>query len=53
VREVVGVQPNVKSICNWILANQDKPPATTDNIKLVFPQMVKKKRQGVCTVIKN
>jgi hypothetical protein len=39
VREVVGVKPNVKSICNWILANQDKTPATTDNIKRVYPEI--------------
>ena len=39
VREVEGVQQNLPSICKWILANQDKTPATTDNIKLVYPDM--------------
>jgi hypothetical protein len=52
VREVVGVKPNVRSMCNWILANQDKIPATADNIKRVYPEMNKERKKGVCIVLK-
>lgn len=36
------VSPNVKSICNLILAKSSKQPATTDNIMEVYPQVAKK-----------